>query len=72
MINIEERKTFLYIFLSKKCPSLNEKRQHETKNRLDKIPENSDKTNKDGIRQGFSELIKNSQIVYAYFSCDKA
>ena len=72
MINIEERKTFLYIFLSKKCPSLNEKRQHETKNRLDKIPENSDKTNKDGIRQGFSKLIKNSQIVYAYFSCDKA
>ena len=65
-------KNFPLYFLSKKCPSLNEKRQHETKNRLDKIPENSDKTNKDGIRQGFSELIKNSQIVYAYFCCGKA
>ena len=37
--------------------------------RLDKIPENSDKTNKDGIRQGFSELIKSSQNVYVIFSC---
>lgn len=35
--------------------------------RLDKIPENSDKTNKDVIRQGFSELIKSLQNVTPIF-----